>query len=204
MGEIITCDGCGKHSPNEKGLHIANAWPTVTTRRPRIVFRDEIHTMRFCRGCWDRVLATMEGLGKPCHDVRLERGDLMADNGRSERWSALPSDPTLAEALHVQLLEVLRAIDLDDGFDGRKHERVIADGDVAAHVRDAIVTAVALGETSTDVDENEDELLAVCQKALTALNAHPRRYFDARWTLKLAMQKRGEALRQRMTNAETG
>jgi len=26
MSEIKQCDGCGKHSPDEKGLHVANNW----------------------------------------------------------------------------------------------------------------------------------------------------------------------------------
>lgn len=193
MGQIITCDGCGKHSPDEKGLHIANGWPTVTTRRPRMVLGDQVRTVRFCRGCWDRVLATMESLGKPCLDVRLERGDLMAANGRPGRRSALPSDPTLAEALHVQLLEVLQAIDMDEGFDA--HERAISNGAVAAEVEKALLTASQLGAEDAEDPDPEDELLAVCRRVLAALE-HPRNYFEARMVLQRAMQKRRTALRE--------
>lgn len=47
MAELKKCDGCGKISPDEKGLHIANGWYIVNVYGPRKVHGEYI----FCHEC---------------------------------------------------------------------------------------------------------------------------------------------------------
>jgi len=58
MSEIIVCDGCGKHSPDENGLFIANSWVDIafndgidTSFSFSSGWVKKVHKIKVCREC---------------------------------------------------------------------------------------------------------------------------------------------------------
>ncbi len=53
MADLTQCDGCGKISPNEHGLHTANRWLEVTIKKRAIDSWPQSYI--FCRACMGMV-----------------------------------------------------------------------------------------------------------------------------------------------------
>lgn len=60
MASIIACDGCGKHSPDKNGYHIANGWWHVKVKDGRrgLGDNDDFYytKMIFCGECYETKL----------------------------------------------------------------------------------------------------------------------------------------------------
>ncbi len=56
MAELYKCDSCGKISPDENGLFLANNWVEVTVNRRKFKWLGSErpdHTYLFCEECFE-------------------------------------------------------------------------------------------------------------------------------------------------------
>lgn len=56
MAKIERCDGgCGKESPNDRGLHIANSWTDVRIQKREGLRKGPVRELALCEDCATRV-----------------------------------------------------------------------------------------------------------------------------------------------------
>ena len=71
MSVKIICDGCGAESPDAKGFYVANYWPTVTVAYRWGHMWPRTRTLRYCKNCMKRLLATARELGSASFDFKV-------------------------------------------------------------------------------------------------------------------------------------